>query len=100
MEIVSKLLLEEKQKERQKKRQAQIIHLPPLVNQSMARKQREQRQLQDLLPLSAHSEREVEKAITATKNISVFYIMVLIFILIAYSSISQSQQGGYCVFPI
>ncbi|XP_026780950.3 cilia- and flagella-associated protein 74 [Pangasianodon hypophthalmus] len=59
MEIVSKLLLEEEQKERLNKRHALLIHPPPRVTQSMVLKRREQRLLQNLLPLSAHSDREL-----------------------------------------
>ncbi|XP_060787631.1 cilia- and flagella-associated protein 74 [Neoarius graeffei] len=58
MEIVSKLLLEERQKERLKKRHALLVRPPPRVTQSMVLKRREQRLLQNLPPLSAHSERE------------------------------------------
>lgn len=61
MEIVSKLLLEEEQIEKVKNRQALLTHPPPRVTQSMALKRREQRLLQNLPPLSAHSEREVDK---------------------------------------
>lgn len=54
MEIVSKLLVEEEQKERLKKQ-----HPPAPVTQRKVLKRREQKLLKDLLPLSAPVEREV-----------------------------------------
>ncbi|GAA6108298.1 cilia- and flagella-associated protein 74 isoform X1 [Tachysurus ichikawai] len=54
MEIVSKLLVEEEQKERLKKQ-----HPPAPVTQRKVLKRREQKLLKDLLPLSAPVEREL-----------------------------------------
>ncbi|KAK3565900.1 hypothetical protein QTP86_020311 [Hemibagrus guttatus] len=70
MEIVSKLLLEEEQKERLKKRHALLTHPPAHVTQSMVLKRREQRLLQNLLPLSAHTERELIQDRCPTRPVS------------------------------
>ncbi|XP_053480675.1 cilia- and flagella-associated protein 74 isoform X3 [Ictalurus furcatus] len=70
MEIVSKLLLEEEQKERLNKRHVLLIHPPPRVTQSMALKRREQRLLQNLLPLSAQSETELSQDRHPTRPVS------------------------------
>ncbi|KAF5907241.1 cilia- and flagella-associated protein 74 isoform X1, partial [Clarias magur] len=59
MEIASKLRLEEEHKERLKKQQTLLKHPPARVTQSRMLKRREQRLLQNLLPLPAHSEEEI-----------------------------------------
>lgn len=84
MEIVSKLMLEEEQKKRQDKRHALLVHPPARVAQSMALKRRQQRLLQNLMPLSAHSEREVKKNCSsrAIGNTKKYQYSIIVWFLI------------------